>query len=49
MDSKVSWLVNARRDLVEEYEGMKEPEQAAKFRAEITANEAKPPVNSAKK
>ncbi len=49
MDSKVSWLMNARRDLVEEYEGMKEPEQAAKFRAEITAIEAKPPVNSAKK
>ena len=49
MDSKVSWLMNARKDLVEEYEGMKEPEQAAKFRAEITAIEAKPPVNSAKK
>jgi eukaryotic-like serine/threonine-protein kinase len=49
MDPKVSWLVNARKDLVEEYEGLKQPEQAAKFRAEIAANEAKAPETSAKK
>ena len=49
MDPKVSWLVNARKDLVEEYEGLKQPEQAAKFRAEIIANEAKPPDISARK
>jgi eukaryotic-like serine/threonine-protein kinase len=49
MDPKVSWLVNARKDLVEEYDGLKQPEQAAKFRAEIAANEAKPPDISAKK
>jgi serine/threonine protein kinase/tetratricopeptide (TPR) repeat protein len=49
MDPKVSWLVNARKDLVEEYEGLKQPEQAAKFRAEIAANEAKAPEISAKK
>jgi eukaryotic-like serine/threonine-protein kinase len=49
MDSKVSWLMNARKDLAEEYEGLKQPEQAAKFRAEIAANEAKSPEISAKK
>jgi serine/threonine protein kinase/tetratricopeptide (TPR) repeat protein len=49
MDPKVSWLVNARKDLVEEYEGLKQPEQAAKFRAEIVANETRPPDISAKK
>jgi eukaryotic-like serine/threonine-protein kinase len=49
MDPKVSWLVNARKDLVEEYEGLKQPEQAAKFRAEIAANESKAPDISAKK
>jgi serine/threonine protein kinase/tetratricopeptide (TPR) repeat protein len=49
MDPKVSWLMNARKDLAEEYEGLKQPELAAKFRAEITANEAKPPDISAKK
>ncbi len=49
MDPKVSWLVNARKDLVEEYEGLKEPDQAARFRAEIAANETKAPEISAKK
>jgi eukaryotic-like serine/threonine-protein kinase len=49
MDPKVSWLVNARKDLVEEYEGLKQPEQAAKFRAEIAANDTKAPEISAKK
>ena len=37
MDSKVTWLVNARQDLVEEYVALKQPEQAAKFRAELAA------------
>ncbi|HEY4949477.1 MAG TPA: tetratricopeptide repeat protein [Candidatus Acidoferrales bacterium] len=49
MDPKVSWLMNARKDLAAEYEGLNQPEQAAKFRAEIAANEAKPPEISAKK
>ena len=49
MDPKVSWLMNARKDLAEEYDGLKQPEQSAKFRAETAANEAKPPDISAKK
>jgi serine/threonine-protein kinase len=49
MDLKVSWLMNARKDLVEEYAALKQPEQAAKFRAEIAANETKTPEISAKK
>ena len=49
MDPKVSWLKNARKDLAEEYDGMKQPEQAARFRAEIAANETKTPDISAKK
>ncbi|MFZ3214724.1 MAG: tetratricopeptide repeat protein [Candidatus Acidiferrales bacterium] len=49
MDPKVSWLANARKDLVEEYDALKNPEQAAKFRAEIAATEAKAPAVSAKK
>jgi tetratricopeptide (TPR) repeat protein/predicted Ser/Thr protein kinase len=34
-DASVSWLTNARRDLVAEYEALKRPDEAAKFRAEI--------------
>jgi eukaryotic-like serine/threonine-protein kinase len=50
MDPKVSWLTNARQDLVEEYDALHQPEQAAKFRAEIAATPApKPPEVSAKK
>ena len=49
MDPKVSWLINARKDLVEEYDALKQPGQAAKFRAEIEATEAKSPQVSAKK
>jgi len=49
MDPKVTWLVSARKDLVEEYEALKQPEQAAKFRAEIAATDANPPEVSAKK
>jgi eukaryotic-like serine/threonine-protein kinase len=49
MDPKVSWLVNARKDLVEEYDALKKPDEAAKFRAEIDATGVKPPEVSAKK
>jgi len=49
MDPKVSWLVNARKDLVDEYSALKQPDQAVKFRAEIAAIEAKPPEESARK
>jgi serine/threonine-protein kinase len=48
MDPNVSWLVNARKDLVEEYDALKQPDQAAKFCAEIAATQAKPPEASAK-
>src|SRR5271167_2919792 len=32
-----TWLLNARKDLVEEYGSMHEPEKAAKFQAELAA------------
>jgi eukaryotic-like serine/threonine-protein kinase len=35
IDPKGDWLVKARQDLVEEYVALKQPEQAAKFRAEL--------------
>ncbi len=41
MDLKVTWLVNARKDLAEEYDALKQPEQAAKFRAEEAALDSK--------
>jgi len=34
MDPNVSWLANARKDLIEEYDALKRPADAAKFRAE---------------
>lgn len=37
MDSQVSWLVSARKDLVEEYDALKQPQQAARFRSELAA------------
>jgi serine/threonine protein kinase/tetratricopeptide (TPR) repeat protein len=50
MDPRVSWLTNARQDLVEECDALHQREQAAKFRAEIAATHpAKPPEVSAKK
>jgi serine/threonine-protein kinase len=49
MDPKVSWLASARKDLVEEYGALKQSDQAARFRAELTATEAKPLAVSAKK
>jgi hypothetical protein len=33
----VRWLQNARKDLVEEYEALRQPEQANKFRAELAS------------
>jgi serine/threonine protein kinase/tetratricopeptide (TPR) repeat protein len=48
MDPKVSWLMNARKDLAEEYDALKQPERAAKFRAERAALESKT-VESTKK
>jgi serine/threonine protein kinase len=48
MDPKVSWLVNARKDLAEEYDALKQHEQAAKFRAETAALDTKA-SDSAKK
>jgi serine/threonine protein kinase/tetratricopeptide (TPR) repeat protein len=38
MDPKVSWLVNARNDLVEEYQALKKPDEVAKFQALIASN-----------
>jgi len=35
MDPTVSWLRSARKDLVAEYTGMKQPEQAARFKEAI--------------
>ncbi len=37
MDPKVSWLVNARNDLVEEYQALKKPDEVAKFQGLIAA------------
>jgi serine/threonine-protein kinase len=37
MSPTVSWLQNARKDLVEEYEALRQPEQANKFRAELAS------------
>jgi eukaryotic-like serine/threonine-protein kinase len=44
MDPKVSWLVNARGDLVEEYQALKNPDEAMKFQALIAA--AASPANA---
>jgi len=41
MDPKVSWLVNARKNLIEEYDALHNPEEAAKFRAEQSATDQK--------
>jgi serine/threonine protein kinase/tetratricopeptide (TPR) repeat protein len=41
MDLKVSWLASARKDLAEEYDALKKPDQAAKFRAETAALDSK--------
>lgn len=43
-----NWLQLARADLAEEYDGLRQPEKAAKYRTELAANEPKP-VESARK
>jgi serine/threonine protein kinase/Flp pilus assembly protein TadD len=43
-----NWLQNARQDLVEEYSALHQPEQAAKFQAELNATESKSPEVSNK-
>jgi serine/threonine protein kinase/tetratricopeptide (TPR) repeat protein len=48
MDPKVSWLMNARKDLAEEYDALKQPEQAAKFRAEGATLDSKTSGSSRK-
>jgi serine/threonine-protein kinase len=42
MDPKVSWLTNARKDFVEEYNALKQPDQVAKYQAELATIDAKP-------
>jgi len=37
----VAWLMNARKDLVEEYDALQKPAESAKFRAELVALESK--------
>jgi hypothetical protein len=37
----VTWLVNARKDLAEEYDALKQPEEAARFRAETASLNSK--------
>jgi hypothetical protein len=37
----VNWLSKARTDLAEEYDALNKPEQAAKFRAEVTGSSQK--------
>jgi len=44
----VSWLVDARKDLVEAYDSLKQPEKAARFRAEL-ADTAGKAANAAKR
>jgi eukaryotic-like serine/threonine-protein kinase len=39
MDPHVSWLINARKDLIEEYDALHRPDDAAKFRAEAAAQQ----------
>jgi tetratricopeptide (TPR) repeat protein len=41
MDPKVTWLVSARKDLAEEYDALKQPEEAARFRAETASLNSK--------
>src|SRR5713101_5443287 len=41
MSPGVAWLMNARKDLVEEYDALQKPAEAAKFRAELAALESK--------
>jgi serine/threonine-protein kinase len=47
--SSTSFIRGARKDLVTEYEAMKEPEKAAKFQAEMLVSEETPPPAIGKK
>jgi len=49
MDPQVSWLVSARKDLVEEYDALKQPQQAARFRAELAAPQNASATSSSKR
>jgi hypothetical protein len=42
------WLQNARKDLAEECEALKQPEKAAKFRAEWAATQSRLPASAKK-
>jgi serine/threonine-protein kinase len=44
-----AYMQNARADLVEEYDALKQPDQAAKFRAELAKSSATHPAASATK
>jgi len=46
LDPGVSWLVNARKDLVAAYDTLGEPQKGARFRAELadTVRKAAAPV-----
>jgi len=46
MDPGVTWLTSAREDLVEEYTALKQPDQAAKFHAELAAVQNKSAAKS---
>jgi hypothetical protein len=43
----VSWLVTARKDLVAAYDSLKQPDKAAKFRAELADTVRKGAADSA--
>jgi len=44
----VVWIQFARTDLSEVYDELHQPEKASKFRAELAANETKPPETARK-
>ena len=46
MDPKVSWLVSARKDLIEEYDALHRPQDAARFRAELAAVQGGAPTST---
>jgi serine/threonine-protein kinase len=48
MDASVGWLRSLRHDLIEEYDALKKPDLAARFRAELAAAENKTPPAAAK-
>jgi len=48
-DPAISFLQAARKDLVAEYDGLNQPQMAAKFRAELAAEEKKKPPGIGKR